>query len=339
MLENGVFDVETGKLKKHSDKRTVFSYVKANYVERGKCECFHRFLECITHGDEVLQERFWQFLGYMLLQTNEGKVFFVMGTAPDSGKSVLGNFIESLFDERYVSNIALNDFNRSFASAPIVGSAINVSLDLPAAKLKPSAVSQIKMLTGGDAFSVNQKFVPVFRYRNRAKLLFASNFPIELSEHDDAFWNRLVYLPFDFSIPKSDQNSDLFNMLQEERDAVVSEALRHAKTLIENNFCFPTTPQIEYRLQEWQGRRSPSIENFLSTCCVLGDDYRGEIMDTLFPAYQRYCASAGYSATSYLSFKKFLEGVVHLHHNRMRDGGASAQSAFRGIKLKEEYHD
>lgn len=336
VLNNGIFDVEAGKLKQHSDKRIAFSYVNADYVETGKCKYFRQFLRAVTHDDEILQERLWQFLGYMLLQTTEGKVFFVMGTAPDSGKSVLSNFIESLFDERYVSNIALNDFNRSFASAPIVGSAINVSLDLPATKLKPSAVSQIKMLTGGDAFSVNQKFVPVFRYRNRAKLLFASNFPIELSEHDDAFWNRLVYLPFDFSIPKADQNSDLINMLQEEKDAIVSEALRHAKILIENNFCFPTTPLIERRMEEWQGRVSPSIENFLSDCCVIGESYRGELVDTLFSTYQQYCNRVGFVAKARPFFKQFLENQVSLRHFKMRDGGDNPQSAFRGIKIKEE---
>lgn len=112
------FSNADSKQKPLQQESDVFSYVKANYVDRGKCKCFHRFLECITHGDKVLQERFWQFLRYVLLQTNEAKAFFIMGTAPNSGKSALGNFIESLFDSRYASSIALNDLNKNFSFAP-----------------------------------------------------------------------------------------------------------------------------------------------------------------------------------------------------------------------------
>lgn len=339
VLQNGVFDVEAGKLRKHSDNRVVFSYVKANYSERGRCEYFHRFLECITHGDKTLQERLWQFLGYMLMQTTEGKAFFVMGLAPDSGKSVMGNLIESLFDKRYVSNIALNDFNRNFALAPIVGSAINISLDLPSTRLKPSAVSQLKMLTGGDTFTVSQKYMPEFSYRNRAKLLFASNFPIELYENDNAFWKRMVYLPFDYSISKSHQNTDLLKLLQAERDSIVSEALYHARALVENNFCFPTTPLIERRMEEWQGRINSSIEEFLHDCCVLDANYRGELTETLFSAYERYCALSDFVAKTRSFFKQFLENEVGLKHFKMRDGGENPQSAFRGIKIKEANYD
>lgn len=337
VLRNGIFDVETGKLRKHSDKTVVFSCVNANYVDYAECKCFRRFLQCVSHGDEVLQERLWQALGYLLLQTHEAKSFFVMGSAPDSGKSVFGNFIERLFDERYVSNIALNDFNRNFALAPIVGSAINISLDLPATKLKPPAVSMLKMLTGGDTFTISQKYMPEFSYRNRAKLLFASNFPIGLYENDDAFWNRMVFLPFDYNIPKEQQNSELLDMLQAERDAVVSEALRHVKTLIENNFCFPTTPLIERRMQEWQGRGSPSIESFLQDCCIIDESVKGELTDKLFLAYNQYCEERDIEPKSRPKFMSFLKKEMKLTHDKLRLGCNNPRSAFHAIQMKEEY--
>lgn len=339
VLENGVFDVMTGKLRKHTHKEVTFSYIKAKYLDNAKCKHFRKFLRDITREDDILQERLWQFLGYMLMQTNEAKAFFVMGEAPDSGKSLLGNFIESLFDERYVSNIALNDFNRNFALAPIAGSAVNISLDLPATQLKPSAVSQLKMLTGGDAFNINQKYVPEFRYRNRAKLLFATNFPIELLDHDDAFWLRMVYLPFDYSVPEAKRNPNLLEVLQEEKDAIVSEALRHAKTLVENGFRFPTTPQIERKIQEWQGKRCATIEHFLHDCCELGENFKGELMETLYPAYEAYCEESGFVPKRQPEFKRFLEQEKGLPHTKLRLDCENPQSAFRGIKLMEVRYD
>ena len=176
------------------------------------------------------------------MQTLEAKVFFIMGEAPDSGKSLLGNFIESLFPTEYVSNIALTDMNKGFSVAPIAGSAINISLDLPSAKLNAVAVSKLKMLTGGDTLNINQKYEKEYRYENRAKLVFASNFPIGLIENDNAFWNRLVYLPFTKSIPKEEQDRELLKKLQKEKNAIVSKALLYAKKLIDADFQFPTTP-------------------------------------------------------------------------------------------------
>lgn len=142
VLNNGIYDVMNEKLIPHTHKNVVFSYINAEYVEYGQCPSFDKFLYSVTEGDEALQKRLWMMLGYILMQSIEAKVFFVMGEAPDSGKSLLGNFIESLFPKKYVSNIALADFNRGFSLAPIVGSAINISLDLPATRLNATAVSK-----------------------------------------------------------------------------------------------------------------------------------------------------------------------------------------------------
>lgn len=337
VLDNGIYDVEKQILRPHTPKEIVFSYINANYVEKGTCKYFNIFLDDITEGNEVLKERIWMFLGYVFMQTTEAKVFFLMGEAPDSGKSLLGKFIQSVYPDKYVSNIALTDFNKEFSVAPIVGSAVNLSLDLPASRLNSLAVSKIKMLTGGDTININQKYEPVFSYKNRAKLIFATNFSISLSENDDAFWNRMVYLPFNRTIPKSKQNKKLFDLISREKDVIVSEALRYAKRLIDLDFQFPTTPQIEYRMQEWQGRVSASIENFVQECCICSDKYRGELVTRLYYSYEEYCNVSGYVPKNYQIFKKFLEEQIGLKHYKMRDGGDNPQSAFKGIKLKSDF--
>lgn len=339
VLRNGIFDVMTGTLEDHSHNELVFSYINADYTESGKCKAFKTFLKEVTGGDPILQERIWQSIGYLLMQTTEAKVFFVMGEAPDSGKSLLGNFIESLFPEEYVSNIPLNKLNGNFSLAPIVGSAINISLDLPSTRLNAGAVSQLKMLTGGDAFTVNQKYIPEFRYRNRAKLLFATNFPIGLMEPDDAFWNRLVYLPFQYSVPKSRQDPLLFEAFQNEKDVIVSKALRHAKELVDNNFQFPTTASIGDRMQEFQGKRNLTVEKFLYDCCDCGENFRGELVDNLYAAYVAYCNQTKFVRENRVSFKRFLEQEIGLQHFKMRDGGDNPQSAFRGIKIKGNFYE
>lgn len=335
VLRNGIYDVEKKELRPHSYNEIVFSYIDADYVEHGNCRHFENFLHDVTEGDPILQERLWKFLAYVLMQTTEAKVFFVMGEAPDSGKSLFGNFIESLYPEKYVSNVALTDFNRSFSIAPIAGSAINISLDLPASRLNAVAVSKLKMLTGGDAFNINQKYVPEYRYENRAKLVFASNFPISLTEEDDAFWNRLVYLPFNKSIPKEKQNTALSKKIKKEKNAIVSRALHYANELVSSGFYFPTTPQIERKMQEWQGKKCSTIENYIKECCLCSPEYKGELVDKLYTGYEQYCNTVGLVPQNRYHFKKFLEEQVGLKHFKMRDGGINPRSAFKGILLND----
>ncbi|MBR7132798.1 MAG: hypothetical protein IKD04_04645 [Clostridia bacterium] len=333
VLKNGIYDAENMTLLPHSPENIVCYYIDANYIENGECPCFDNFLYETFDSNELYINRFWLSVGYLLLETLEGKVFFFMGLARDSGKSLVGRFIESLFPEKYVSNIELNDFNRNFAIAPIVGAVLNTALDMPASKLNAKAVSKLKKFTGGDALNINQKFQPEFKYRNSAKFLFASNHPILLNEDDDAFWSRVIYLPFNHTVPYEERDSRLLEKFQKEKDAIVSKALRYTKQLIDNNFQFPTDYEIEKKIQSWRGRTSDSIECFLEERCVISNKHKGELVKKLYRQYEDYCVEDNQAVASYNVFKQYLEDVVGLKHFKMRDGGENTQSAFRSIKI------
>ena len=193
ILANGIYHVKSGKMEEFTPSVIGFSYVNANYLENVECPVFDNFLSDITANDSVLIERLWMFLGYIFTQSLDAKAFFIMGHTPNSGKSLLGKFISCLYEEKYISTIALSDFNGDFSMGTLVGAAVNISLDLPSSRLSPIAVSKLKMLTGGDMITINEKYVPQFKYQNRAKFIFASNHPLKLVEDDEVFWERVVF--------------------------------------------------------------------------------------------------------------------------------------------------
>ena len=92
-LKNGILYLNKMKLKHHSSKRITFTVLDACYDEDAECPVFDEFLDTITEGREDLKERFMMALGYLLIEPSNGKYFFVMGYAPNSGKSILGNTI------------------------------------------------------------------------------------------------------------------------------------------------------------------------------------------------------------------------------------------------------
>ena len=335
VLQNGIFNVRKQKLLQGSPRYFTLSYVKANFTESNYTPVFDEFLETVTGGDKVLIKRIWLVVAYICMQSTAAKSFFVFGLAPDSGKSLFGKFFQALFEPKFVSSIALNDMNGDFALAPIVGAALNISMDLPATTLKESAVSRLKMLTGDDLITINEKYVPQFRYHNRAKLVFGTNYPIRITGSDTALWNRCVYVPFDFSIPKSQQDSKLLSKLLREKDAIVSRALRMGKELIEANYEFPTTPEIEAVMAAWRGEVNDGIEGFLNACCEFGDQFVGEWTEDLYNSYGSYMATKGMRAVSLNDFRNFLTDQVGLRAAKFRlRGSENPRAGFRGISLK-----
>lgn len=332
-LENGVYDVTNEKLYPHSPEFITFSYVKSRFVKHPDCLNFERFLAETFDDDEVLIERVWQMLGYIFMHTNEGKCFFVMGEAPNSGKSLLGNFVQNLFPHEHVSNIALNDLNGKYSSSKLFGAAVNVSLDLPSSELKPTAVSRLKMLTGGDVITAEEKYEPAFAFKNRAKLLFASNYPVKISEADEAFWNRFIFIPFNKSVPPELQDKTLLNKFISEKDSIVTKALLHAKTLVENKFVFPTTPEIERKMAEFSNTALPTVKEFIEEKCEINPEFKGEALQDLYNEYENYCCENDFSPDAYNSFKAQFAKLAGVKHIKKRFGRSNPISGFSGVKL------
>lgn len=332
-LENGVYDVKTEKLYPHSPEFITFSYLKSRFVKHPDCPNFERFLEETFDNDEVLIERVWQMIAYICMHTDEGKCFFVMGEAPNSGKSLLGNFVQNLFPKEHVSNIALNDLNDRYSTSKLLGAAVNVSLDLPSSELKPTAVSRLKMLTGGDVITAEEKFEPAFAFKNRAKLLFASNYPVKISAEDQAFWNRFIYIPFNKSIPPELQDKTLLNKFISEKDSIVTKALKHAKTLVENKFAFPTTPEIERKMAEFSNVTLPTVKEFIDAKCEINPEFKGEALQDLYDEYENYCCENDFSPDAYNSFKAQFAKLAGVKHIKKRFGRSNPISGFSGVKL------
>ncbi len=332
-LRNGIYDPINDTLHSHTPEIITFSYINANLINKPNCPYFEKFLSETFDDNEILIERVWQMLGYIMIHTDEGKCFFVMGEAPNSGKSLLGNFICQLFPREHVSNVALNNFNARFSLIRLVGAAVNVSLDLPSSKLKPTDVSNLKMITGGDYINVEEKCQPCFSFKNRAKFVFASNFPIYLSEDDEAFWNRLIYIPFNKSIPPELQDKDLLNKFIKEKDSIVTKALYHVRTLVKNKFVFPSTIEIEQKITQFRRIPIPTVDKFIEEKCEISSEFKGESVQKLYDSYNDFCYDKGFTPDSYNLFSVKFRTIAGVEHAKMRFGGSNPLSAFRSVKL------
>lgn len=294
VCNNYMVNLADGEYRKINHTDFVTSKINADYVPKSNLDTpvFDRFLLNVSNGDEQLERLICEVIGWCCTLPNHSqKVFFVLGYAPDSGKSVIGNFLEMLYGEDLVAHVPIGDMGTRFGASPIIGKAINISMDLPSSTLNSTAVSAVKMLTGGDGISIDIKYMPQIQYKQPIHLLFASNHPIKLTEHDDAFYKRMVFVPFDNSIPYEDQDPELLNKLWRERDGIVTKCLLAVQYMLYEGRSFSCEP---YNPDEYYNDTldSDSIRDYVNENIIISRDKAHELSTSeMYTYYRDWCDS------------------------------------------------
>ncbi len=209
----------------------------------------------------MLKKRFFQAFALLLCNANAKKfvVFYGIG---DSGKSVIIRFLCELFpDDMFPINI--NQFSEKFVLECTSGKKFGICADLPAKPLNKAAVGIIKEITGGDKVNAQAKFGTPHELITEGgfRAVFASNHPLVLSENDDAFWNRLVYIAFTKAVPKDQQDPHLLDKLLNEKDAFVSTVMQELPELVANNFSIVGEEETTEAIAKYQKYANRSVSD------------------------------------------------------------------------------
>lgn len=335
-LKNGILYLNKMKLKlkHHSPKRRTFTVLDACYDEDAECPVFDEFLDTITEGREELKERFMMALGYLLIEPSNGKYFFVMGYAPNSGKSILGNTIQKLYPENSVSNLSLGELGGKFETESLLYSRINISLDLPQEVLNASAVSKLKRITGGDSIEIQRKNQGSLKLDHNMKFLFATNFPLRIDSNDPAFLDRIIFLPFMKSVPKDERDPDLAKKLWKERDAIVTKALQYARKLMKQGWQFPPIPDVDCMRGIQRKNSMDYLKEFLENHCEMGDYNYFTATSDLRRAYEAYCDENGTCPCSATAFNKYMEQAGGVRDRKRLTASENPVWGFYGIRLR-----
>lgn len=271
-LNNGVWDARNNNFTEWSSDIPTFFRVRAEYWEEElPTPTFDGFLADVCQEDEVCKELIWDFLAYILMPCNDAKVMFVMADAPDSGKSVFAQFIALLFDNEDVSYVPLHKLCGRFSLASMADKIININMDLQDEWLSTEMIGNLKSITGDKTIQVESKFADLRSEVCLCRLIIGTNFAIKLRQKDPAFWSRVVILPFLYSCAVENQNKNLLKLLLDEKDAIVSKALKRCCRLINNNFLFPE-PWTAKEMKDLWCAAKDEVDYFLEECCVVTGD-------------------------------------------------------------------
>ena len=285
---NGAYDLVRHELLPVQSTDFVISYLPFYYsADKINCPAFDRFLLGISGGDNTITTLIWEVIGYLLSNDISAKSFFVLQGVGDSGKSVLGNLISNMFNPEALAHLDIYRFKDKFSTSALQGKRLNICMDLPRAQISREAIGVIKMLTGDDTITVEQKFKSSESYKPTCKLLFGSNFALMPADNDPAFRSRLVVIPFQYSIPKEQQDKHLLEKLLAERPAIAVKALDAYLQLRARNYQF-IPAQSEMCVMTGYIAASDLMEAFLSECCVFSTEGYTFTVD-LQETYNRFC--------------------------------------------------
>lgn len=235
---NFIVDIRTNDLYPNDGGYFITYCIQCMYVPTAECPYFDQFLSIVAMNDPQVVQLLWETIGYILSPDHSAKKFFVFSGARDSGKSLLANMLVKLIGQRNTSSLSLYDFNRNFSMCDLIGKHLNVSMDLSNITLSRENIGKIKMLTGEDLIRADIKYKTPVNFYNTAKLLFGSNYSIHPEENDPAFLDRMVKIPFRYSVPKASQDPQLLRKLEMEFSGIANRAITAYLQLKKRNLEF-----------------------------------------------------------------------------------------------------
>ena len=328
-VRNGRLCLESWELLDHTPDFPSLIQLPIRYDPAATCPEFDAWLQdVLLAGDD--QQLLLQLLGYSMLQdVRFGKIAVLYGPT-HTGKSTCLSLVKALLGEENTSALslhALDNEDRRFSRSGLVGKLANLSADLSSKYL--AGDSQIKQIASGDPMQVEFKNGQPFLYKPFATLWASTNQLPVSHDRTDAWYERLILLPFDQQHKGNAADRKLLERMTQpsELSGILNRAIAALQQLIADN-TFIETDSTEALLAQYR-LENDHVDRFLSETYTrtVGEEC---LEDDVYTAYSDWCDAEGIQA---LSKTKFRTGVSSWGCPRKRKNtGGQRYFIFQGIE-------
>ena len=331
-LQNGRLCTHSFEVLPHDPAFASVVQLPVTYNPSADCPAITEWLADVL-PDEADQLLLLQLIGYSMLQdVRFGKIVVLYGPT-HTGKSTCLDLLKHFLGVDNVSALslhALDDENNRFARAGLVGKLANVSADLSSKYL--SGDSQVKQIAVGDSMQVEYKGIQGFTSTLYCTLWSSANQLPVSHDRTDAWYERLVILPFTQQHKGEKADRKLLQKLTapDEMSGLLNMVIRALRKLITDNV-FHSTKSTDSMLAQYR-LENDHVSRYLSETCEL---VAGERVDEseLYTQYVEWCTEEGIKQS--LSKSKFRDGVKAWggKHKRANENG-SRFFVFDGIRFQ-----
>lgn len=307
-LLNGTFVITPEEQKlRIFDKADFLTYqLDFEYDPKADCPIFKKFLNEVL-PDEKNQLVLAEFIGYVFMSTSTLKLEKALLLYGDgaNGKSVFFEVISKLLGEANISNYSLNSlmdkagYHRVELGNKLVNYASEIGGDLEA--------SLFKQLASGEPVDARPIYGNPTIVRDYAKLIFNCNVLPKSVEHNTAFYRRFAIIPFDVTIPESDQDKELAQkIIAAELPGVFNWVLGGLNRLFVNKK-LTRSDSMDKALAKYKAE-SDNVKIFLDE-----NNYQESqtyiSVKALSIEYARFCADYRYRPVNHNNFTKRLRAL------------------------------
>lgn len=333
IFDNGVLDVDSGRLDPHSKYYYSTILLPYDYAPGAACPMWLDFLSEVLDGDQERIGLLQEWLGYQLVNDyRHHKAMLLLGP-PRCGKGTIGRILQQLvgdvnFSGGSLSSLARDSFIESIRNKPVlfVGDA--------AKKLPPAVVNQvierIKSISGNDAIDFDRKYVRGLSETLPTRITIAANSVPNLFDDSGALASRIIVLPF-YRSWLGREDLELQDKLTPELPGIAVWALEGLRRLQQNGRFVEPAASVE-ELTQIRESYSPLMQ-FINDACTMGAGALCTSGD-LYAVYRAWCVNQG---EDLLRPKVFVSAVkdatrgkgVHYGPHRFPDGNVAR--GFTGI--------
>lgn len=286
-VRNGVLDVEPPglTLEEHDPSHRFLGAVNVEYNADADCPQFRAFLNDVVQTDGQ-RKKLQEYAGYTLMHWGlpHHKALFLVGPTA-SGKSTFLDAIRGVLGENTVVSLTPQELTgERFAGAELFQSWANFRNDIPSSLIEDTGA--FKEITAGDSIKAEQKFKDPFRFEPTAKHLFSANQLPDAETDDEAFYRRVLLVPFPSTVPRTERDPHLDEKLQSEQSGILNWMLEGLQRLIQQGqFTNDRTPGETQRTWEKWGN---TVDRFREICLEKTDG--AELSkQTAYHAYHAFC--------------------------------------------------
>lgn len=308
-LLNGTFEITSNgtRLRPFNQSDFITYQLPFEYSPAAKAPIFQRYLDRVL-PDVERQRILAEYLGYIFIRQGVLKLesALVLYGSGANGKSVFFEVVNALLGVENVSSYSLQQLtdDTGYYRAMISNKLVNYASEING-KLETSL---FKAMVSGESIPARLPYGKPMQLNQYAKFIFNCNeLPREV-EHTNGFFRRWLIIPFDVTIPKEEQDTELHTkIIENELSGVFNWVLDGLHRLLEQRRFSPCEAAREtleqYRIE------SDSVQMFLQEY-----GYRKSVsneipLQEIYKSYKMYCDDFGSRACSARTFSERMKNV------------------------------
>lgn len=308
-LKNGTYEINQLKqkhlIREFQAKDNIRYQLSFRYDAEAKCPNFDTFLEQVL-PDRFSRDVLAEFIGSSfirneVLKTEKALILYGSGA---NGKSVVFEIVNALLGKDNITNFSLSNLtdDNGYYRAKLQGKLLNYTSEIQGAM----NINVFKQLVSGERVEARSPYGQPFIIYNYGKFMFNCNTLPTSVEHNNAFYRRFIILPFNVTIPDSQQDKELSSkIISKELPGIFNWILKGLDRLIENKKytdCVESDIQInEYRKQ------SNNVELFIDESGYDISIDEQVPLKLIYSDYKEFCLNNGYRSIPNNKFSDYLK--------------------------------